>query len=273
MEERHSRRLRNWGQTPETRIADPAAAVRFIDQVGVATLFPASPEIPNLFYGYVGDTNAEISSKWDSPAGHVFGWRWELGRPEAAFYTAIVRKRPTWVSWSLLPAVLRLCAELRTTDELYDTGQISANAYKITRVMEEAGPVLSTAELRRLAGFPTGKKHRAAYLKAVAELDSRLLLAKVFSAGENDMSHAFVTARYPEHVAAAEGMSREEALSRFLLAYLPPAAYVVPGVLAKHLGLPEAEVRAGLERLREAGQVDTEMFPGQKNSCYFWRDG
>ena len=43
------------------------------------------------------------AAEWDSPAGEVYVWRWALGRKEVAFYSAIVRKRPTWVSWTLLP--------------------------------------------------------------------------------------------------------------------------------------------------------------------------
>ena len=268
----HPRRLRKWGQTAETRIPDPEAAARLIERVGIATLFPASPELPNLFHAYTGDPDARASSKWDSPAGHVYGWRWNLGRAEAAFYSAIVRKRPTWVSWSLLPAVLRLCGDLRAPDELFDTGQISANAYKITQVLEASGPVLSTGELRRQAGFPTGKQHRAAYLKAVDELDTRLLLAKVFSPDELGMHHALVSGRYPDHVEAAERMSCEEALHQFLLTYLPQAAYIVPEILAKHLRLSEGELCAVLQELRDAGQVVSTPLPGQKDQRYVWND-
>ena len=68
-----ARRREHWCQTPQTRIPDPEAAVHLIKRVGIATLFPASPEIPNLFHAYVGDPSAETSSQWDSPSGHVYG--------------------------------------------------------------------------------------------------------------------------------------------------------------------------------------------------------
>ena len=176
-----AQRLERWGQTSATRIADPEAARPLVERVGIATLFPASPELPNLFHAYTGDPNARTESAWDSPAGQVYGWRWALGRTEAAFYTAIVRSRPTWVSWTLLPAVLRLRGELRTPDELYDAGELSEPAYRIAQALEAAGGVLTTGELRQHAGFPTGKAERAAYLKAVEALDTRLMLAKVFA--------------------------------------------------------------------------------------------
>ena len=265
-----ARRRERWCQTAQSRVAGPEEATRLIERVGIATLFPASPEVPNLFHAYVGDSSAQTSSQWDSPSGHVYGWRWALGRREAAFYSALVRGRPTWISWALFPAILRLCGELRTPDELYDAGGLSGDAYRIAQALDAAGGVLSTGELRRQAGFPTGKSQRAAYLKAVDELDNRLLLAKVFSADDDDMRHALVRARYPEHVAAAEKMPRVDALDAFLTTYLPAAVYAMPAVLAKHLKLPEAELRAGLDRLANAGRVTTLALPEQKGMCYLW---
>jgi hypothetical protein len=268
-----ARRRERWCQTHQTRVAGPEEATRLIERVGMATLFPASPEIPNLFHAYVGDPSAQTSSQWDSPSGHVYGWRWALGRREAAFYSVLVRGRPTWISWVLFPAILRLCGELRTPDELYDAGQLSSAAYRVAQALDAAGGVLSTGDLRRQASFPTGKPQRAAYLKAVDELDNRLLLAKVFAPDDDDMRHALVRARYPEHVATAEQMARVDALDAFLTTYLPAAVYAVPTVLAKHLNLPEAELRAGLDRLAEAGQATTLTLPDQKGLCYLWEEG
>lgn len=265
-----TRRLAHWGQTPARRIADPAAATGLIERVGIATLFPVSLELPNLFHAYTGDPAAQTTSTWDSPSGHVYGWRWALGRAEAAFYTAIVRSRPTWVSWALLPAVLRLRGELRSADELYDAGELSADAYRVAQVLEQAGGVLSTGELRERAGFPTGKPQRAAYLKAVEALDTRLMLAKVFAANSDDMSHALVTLRYPEASAAAEQLTRDEALAQLLQVYLPHAVYARPTVLARHLKLPEAELRAGLDRLATQGLARAATLPGSKSAVYRW---
>jgi hypothetical protein len=267
-----ARRLERWGQTPGTRIGGPEAAVALIERVGVATLFPATAEVPNLYHAYMGDPEARTDSGHDSPSGEVYGWRWALGRREAAFYTAIVRNRPTWVGWALLPAVLRLRGELRAAGELHRAGELSGNALRVARALEEAGGVLSTGELRREAGFPTGKEQRAAYLKAVEELDTRLLLAKVFAARDDDMRHALVRVRYPEQAAAAEGLTREEALERVLAVYLPQAVYAVPAVLAKDLRLPEAELRAGLGWLVEAGRAVEVELSGQKGGCYVWAE-
>jgi hypothetical protein len=264
------RRLVNWRQTPETRIAGDVDAPELIDQLGIITLYPASPEIPNLYHAYMGDHNAKTEAKWDSPSGIVYSWRWTLGRREAGFYAVLVRKRPTFVSWRLLPAVLRLCADLRMPDELYDSGVISLAAYRITQALEAAGGALTTGELRAAASFPAGREQRAAYLKAVEELDTRLLLAKFFTPGDEDAHHALLYLRYREYVDAAERLTREEALNQLLRVYLPNAVYAAPSILARHLRLEEAELCAGLDRLVEGGRVDKHTLPGYKGECYVW---
>lgn len=268
IEQRHI----NWRQTPETRIAGDEDAPALIDRLGIVTLYPVSPETPNLFHAYMGDPNAKTEAKWDSPSGTVYSWRWTLGRKEAAFYGVLVRKRPTFVSWQMLPAALRLFADLRMPDELYDLGVISASAYRIAQALEEAGGVLSTGALRDAAGFPNGREQRNAYLKALEELDTRLLLAKFFAKEDDDASHALVYMRYREYVDAAEKLTREQALGQFLQVYLPNAMYVAPTVLARHLRLEEPELRTGLDRLVEAGQVENGALPGYKGECYLWRE-
>lgn len=267
----HARRHQQWRQTPDTHITGADMAIPLIERLGFVTLYPVSPEIPNLYHAYVGDPARPTDSKWDSPAGQVYSWRWVLGRQKVAFYTALVKKRSTWISWTLLPAVLRLWGELRVPDELYDNRLITPEAYRVARALDEAGRPLSTGELRERAGFPTGKDQRAAYLKAVEELETRLLLAKVFEPGHDDAFHTLVSDRYREHVDAAERLTREAALDTFLAAYLPAAVYALPATLAKHLKLPDAELSAALERMVASGHAEHARFDGVKGACYVWQ--
>ncbi len=264
-------RLANWSQSPETKLTGADDAPALIERLGVVTHYPTSPELPNLYHAFMGDPEAAVDSGHDSPSGHVYTWRWTLGGQEVAFYGTIVRNRPTWVRWNLLPAVLRLRGELRSAAELYRAGELSNGALRIAEALEGAEGALSTGELRQEAGFPTGKENRKDYLKSLDELDSRLIVAKVFSAGSTDMSHALVSLRYPDARAASETLTRETALDELLNAYLPQAVYVVPTPLAKHLGLAEPEVRVALERLAAQGRLIAATLPGTKGVCYVWQ--
>jgi hypothetical protein len=143
---------------------------------------------------------------------------------------------------------------------------------RVARALQAAGGVLGTGELRQAAGFPTGKEQRAAYLKAVAELDARLQLAKVFSPGDEEMRHALVATRYPEAVAAARDLDQADALDMLLMCYLPSAMYALPGPLAKHLGLEAPALRAALDRLVADGRAEMAA-PVGLGECYVWRGG
>src|SRR5258707_1772227 len=132
----HAQRLERWSQTPATRLSAAAAAVPLIQRVGIATLFPASPEVPNLYHAYMGDPTAPTDSKWDSPSGEVYTWRWLLGRRGVAFYGNVVRRRPTFVAWDLLPAVLGLLGDGRMPAELSDSGTILADAYRLAQALD-----------------------------------------------------------------------------------------------------------------------------------------
>lgn len=268
-----ARREAAWCQTPARKLRGPDDARPLIERVGITTLFPASPEVPNLYHAYMGDPAAKTEMQWDTPSGRVYTWRWTLGRAEAAFYGVLVRKRPTHVAWGLLPAALRLWSDLRMPDELEGAGVLSPDALRIAHALDAAGGALSTGDLRRESGFPTGKDQRSAFLKAIAELDARLMLGRTFVEGAEDAMHVLIVTHYREQAEAAERLTAEQALDAVLRAYLPAAAYAVPTVLARHVGLAEADLRAGLDRLVEAGQAERADLSGQKGTCYIWCDG
>ena len=268
MDQVRQRRYRNWHQTQDTRIRSYEEAVPLIERLGVVTLFPVSDQVASCFHAYVGDPNAKTDPGWDTPSGEVYTWRWHLGRHNVAAYVPFVRKRPTWVSWDLLPAVLRLRADGRMPDELFDLGVISADAYRIAQALERSGGVLSTGRLREEAGFPTGKEQRTAFLRAIAELDGLLLLAKTFVGDEEDMYHALIPVHFREYAAEADRMSSEDALRLLLARYLPEAVFAVPGVLSRHLGIPQEELEAGLLGLVEEGAATAVVPAGEKRAVY-----
>jgi len=251
-------------------VPDAAAAADLINCCGIATVYPTSTEVANLFHAHVGDPKAKTENKWDSPSGRVYSWRWEIGRKGSAFYGTVVRKRPTFVMWSLLPAILRLMGDLRTPDELFDFGIISNNAYKIARVLDGSREPLGTSDIRRQAGFPMGRDNSAAYHKGLAELENRLLVTSEFVAqeGEATKHHGLMFERRRADVDAASAMTIEQAVDTLLEGYIPSAAYIRPAVLAKDLRIEEPDISAGVERLVTSGKLEPATAPGLNGSCY-----
>ncbi len=271
LDELRGHRLRNWRQTRETRLRDVEDAAGESVRLKLVTVYPVSAEVPNFYHAFMGDAEAKTDSKWDSPSGEVYTWRWLLGRRGVAFYGNVVRRRPTFVAWDLLPAVLRLLGDGRMPDELYDSGAISADAYRIAQALDAAGDVVSTGDLRAATGFPAGKERHAAFQKALDELDRRLLLARTFVEGDGSLRFGLLAERHREHAVAADRLTRAEALDTLLRAYLPHAVYTQPAVLARHLTLTEDELRAGFARLVAAGMAEAIALPGRNATGYLYR--
>lgn len=266
------RRRRSWRQTPDTRLVSSNDAIPFIERAGLVTQFPASSEVPNLFHAFTGDPTAATDSGHSTPSGQVYAWRWELGWRSAGFYGVIVRKRPTWVSLKLLPALLRLRGEPRRPERLYDEGLMSSGALRVANALEDAQEPLSTGELRRRSDFPTGTDQRRAFLKAIAELDSHLLLARVFLPGSTETCLELTATRFPDEVEGASRLTLTEAASTLIETYLPVAGYLRAGALAKHLGLPPALITSSADALVASGRVEPACDPVSGESLYIWSE-
>ncbi len=265
------RRDEHWGYTPATRLSSWAAAPALIERAGFATLFPASPEVASLYAAFVGP-GVPTDSGHSTPSGEVYSWRWELGRREVAFYGTLVRGKPTWVAWDVLPAILRLRGDLRPAGEQHAAGELSADALRLAEALASNGGTLTTGELRRLAGFETGRERRAAYLKAVAELDRRLLVGRGFGPADDpddhDMRQTLIAMRHPGAIAAAEEMDDDAALRLVLTRYLSAAVFVRPTVWSRHFGLARADVDRCLTALERAGLVCRTRFEGEKDETF-----
>ena len=260
LSELEKQRLECWCQDGKHSVPDPTAAVDFINKVGICPLYKASDEFPDLFHAHTSDPTQVPDASWDSISGEIYTWRWKIGGTDGAFYAALVAKKPTWVAWKLLPDVLTAFMDRRTPDELFDLGLLSADGHKIAAVLEEAGGVLSTKDLRKEAGFPTGKENRKSFLKAVEELESFLWLAKKTSEGVDDMSHAYIPTFYKAQSEQAYNSDPADGLKAVLGAYIEVAKFVRPLPFAKAFRIKAEAVESaatslGLSQLEESGKT------------------
>ncbi len=199
----------------------------------------------------MSEAKAKVDASWDSPSGHVYTWRWALGKSNAAFYGAFVCRKPTWISWKALPHILGFAMEREPAEKLYADGKLSNDAIRVVRSFEGTNGVQSTKEIRQRAGFPTGKAERACYLKAIEELDSRLMLAKVFGAeaDSDDMNHALVRTKYSDFVDAGLRVSPETALVNFLREYLSQSIFIDTKVFSRNLRISPALIGSAIIEL------------------------
>ena len=264
-------RAERWCQSPATRIAGPDEAATLIGRAGIATLFPASPEFADLYAAYVGP-GVPTDSGHSTPSGEVYAWRWELGRREVAHYGTVVRGKPTWVAWDLLPAVLRLLGDTRPLAAQVAAGLLSDDAHRVAEALEGNGGALTTGDLRRLAGFETGRERRAAYLRAVAELDRRLLVGRGSGPpdepDDHDMRQVLIATRHPDAVAAANALDADTAMRHLLTRYLDAAAFIRPALFARHLRLERTAVERVLAAMAAEGLVERQRPIGERHDVY-----
>jgi hypothetical protein len=239
-----AQRRKIWRQDGTRNLVDPVDAASFLKEVGVCTHYAVSPEFPNLLHAYVGDPSYKAEASWDSPAGQIYPWRWEMGRASAGFYGALVKHKPTWVSWDLLPLVLGAMRDRRDPEDLYQAGELSQHAVRLADALRSAGGPMATAQLRATCGFSVGKENRAAYLKGLEELEARLWVCKVFVADqaeeadtESRMSHVWVGLHTPDAVEASERMSPEDATAKLGAELLARYRLFDPKVVARALRL------------------------------------
>ncbi len=261
-------RSEGWGLDPAHRLAGVDDAPGLIAQAGLVTHYPVSPEFADLFHAWQGP-DAEMESGWDTPTGHLYTWRWELGRHDVAFYGTAVRGKPTWLVWDLLPVLLALRGDTRPPAAQHADGLLSDDAFRVAEALETNGGTLTTPDLRRAAGFETGKDRRAAYLRAVAELDRRLLIGRTFGPPDDsddlDMRQTLIASRYPDAVAEADDLDPDDALRTLLMRYLGAAAFIRPIVFARHLGLDRPAVESALAGLVQDGTVRMVRPPDEKH--------
>jgi hypothetical protein len=229
-----------------------------INALGMVTLYEASPEFPSLMLAHMGLSSYKVDSSWDSPSGFVYTWRWEIGKRRVAFYSSIVGKKPTWVSFEMLPVVLGALMERRPAPELYESGELSQPALRVWECLASHKEPVSTGDLRQGAGFPKGKEHRAAYLKAVTELEAALYLVKTFAAVEgnaDEMGHGLVQNLFPKAWSAARAMSRDVAIEKLILHHMEANCFIETAPFARALRLPPASVKEKQEQLLQSGRV------------------
>jgi hypothetical protein len=253
-------REQSWRVDGSSRLPDPTAAKEYIDRLGIVTLYHASAEVPNLYDAHMGTPNAPTDSKHDSPSGYVYTWRWDLGKAKAAFYGSLVSKRPTWVSWDTLPLVLGAFMERREPEEMHAEGLLSGDALRIARTLGSQDRAMTTDEVRKEAGFPAGKEHRGAYLKALEELESRMIAAKPFLP-DGEMAHALTAQEYGSAVEAAWALDARDALTELMKRLLPEWLFVRTKPFARALRIPEDRL---VPALRGAGL--TEIVEGRERA-------
>ena len=232
-------RARRWWVTGR-RVRSVARAGAFVDDVGLALLFPSDRVLlPSLWEAVAAEDAEPFATGMDDDEQRVWAWKDELPKKGLAWYGSFVGGRGCFLS----PALLRLLYPSYGDEGDHEHLDLSPTAHEIAHALGD-GP-LPSATLRVLIG------DRNRYQRGVTELQRQLL---VTNAGTEEHATGWpssvidLTCRRfdvgggKDHRAAA-------------LAFLNVVLEATPGQLARAFRWPVSEARRHLDALAGADEV------------------
>ena len=225
----HLERLRDrtLRRLPSLRVQSPARALRFINEVGLASLFATRGlNLPCLWVAVCGrrDPHFPEHSHHDPEVGLAWDLKDQLPADGKVFYAKLVRGRPTFVAWDVFPDVYRLFGPKRDYVAEYRDGLLSPPAKVILDALHRRRPQ-PTFELK-LAINLARPSQRHSFDAAMAELQQKLYVA-MSEARYEPFTYVWdlVAARFPEAVSSARRRRPREAARAVAQRYLQAVIY------------------------------------------------
>jgi hypothetical protein len=238
------------------RVRTRSDALRFINMLGFCYAFTSGPgHVPGLF-----DTLATRS------IDRMWSWAWrgkdELATRRQAHYGKVLRRKPSYISLTLLPAFYALSGNVGEPDDheqAYREGRLSQTAKAVYDAILSDGPV-STWTLRRR--FVARGEGGARFHRALDDLQECLLIAK--AGEEEEWRNGFIWDAFhrwmPAVVDAAGGLSSDDAAAAVLRRYVNIVGVATDTDIARTFGWrpPTIERAAGAASLERV-----ELRPGR----------
>jgi hypothetical protein len=198
------------------RVRTARDALRFVDAIGFCFAFTGGPGgLPGLF-----DVLAtrSVDRMW------TWAWRWkdDLATHRRLYYGKVIRRKPSYISLTMLPAFYALSGNVGEGDDYlqaYREGRLSMLAKSVYEHILGEGRT-STWTLRRRY-VPRGESG-AKFHRALDELQGRFLIAKVGE--EEEWRNGFIWDAFhrwmPSVLEASSSLTTADAGARVLERYL-----------------------------------------------------
>lgn len=232
------------------RVRNAAQLVQLIDALGFAfafTLRTGDAPIPACF-DHLSTTDE--GRKW----GWMWGWKDELAEQKKLYYGMLLARKPTFVSLAMLPTFYATFGRAGEADDHVEdvrAGRLSDVARRIIDFLAQNGET-QTKRMRAELGI-TSKEGRAAYGKAIDEVQRLMYVARVRAVGEGREAYNYTydlfVHRYPETVKAAERISSGDATAALLERTLTLAGAVTLKQLLRLFDWDESVAERAVVRL------------------------
>lgn len=181
--------------TADLKIVRRAEAVKFIDSVGIALLFPGDNlALPDLWSAINGYQRAIPRHHHDWALSKTWNWKDEIPTRKEAWYGKLIRGKPAFISLEMLPAIYAMSPNYGELDdylEAYADGVLSKEAKEIYEALMQNGP-MPTSDLRKAVGMKGGGDNARRFERAIAELQTGLKIVKSGISDSNRWKYCYV---------------------------------------------------------------------------------
>lgn len=259
LEQLEQLRDRTLRRLPGLCVQGPTRALRFINEVGLASLFATRGlNLPSLWVAVCGRRDPQFPhhSHHDPEVGLAWSLKDRLPAQGKVFYAKLIRRRPTFVAWDLFPDVYRLFGPQGGYVRQYRSGLLSPAAKAILDALHRKRPQ-DTFELK-LATNLARPSQRRVFDAAMAEVQERLYVA-MREVRYDPFTYVWdlVEARHPMPVALARKRRPRAAARHVAHRYLTTVIYATHAHLVSVIG-DRSLAESATADLRRSGIIDVD---------------
>jgi len=244
-------RAHRWRTASGRRVTGERSALRLIEELGFLLLMPITgADLPSIHRA----TGDEWGVWWD--------WKQTLPEKKACYYAKVLRRRGTFISWKWFPCFYAAYADARPYWRQYREGLLDRAEKQILDLLADRGPLM-TREIR-LAFGPRSKENTRLVKSILVQLQTRFLITAAggdttgWSHHRWDLVDRWVPARA---LHAAGRLSPDDACARIAQQLVRNLIATTPADIAWITGWERPQVHALVDRLLNAGKIQTALLP------------
>lgn len=273
LEQLEQRRDYTLRRLPALRVQGPGRAVRFINDVGLASLFATRGlHLPCLWVAVCGRRDPQFPhhTHHDPELGLAWNLKDQLPAEGKVFYAKLIRAKPTFVALDVFPNVYRLFGPQRNYVSLFRDGRLSPAAKAILDALHRKRPQ-ETFELKLNTNLAQPSQRRT-FDTAMTEVQQQLFVA-MREVRYEPFTYVWdlVEARFGDHVMQARRRALARAAHTLAERYLRAVVYASRKHLASVVG-DRVSVDAVIGGLLRAGVIDADQrIDGLPGTWLTWR--
>lgn len=247
----------------DLKVKTQAEAVRFINEVGIALLFPGeNMPLPDLWTAINGHQRAIPKHHHDWALGKTWEWKDSIPTRKSAWYGKLIRGKPAFVALSDLPAIYALSDNYGEMDdylEAYADGLLSKEGKEIYQTLLNEG-AMSTAQLRKATGMAGGGDNARRFERAIAELQTGLKIVKSGISEDNRWKYCYIydlLLRWaPKLGEQARAYTGRSAMRHIMGRYLQTGIAAPPAIFPRLFGWDSGVTERVIEEMLSDGSVE-----------------